>query len=232
MLEIIATTPDDARAAEEGGAGRIELVSALSQGGLTPGFGLMQKTIAAVKIPVNVMIRPHARNFCYSDSDVAVMLAEIEAARQAGAHGVVFGALTESGEVDEDRLERLLAASTGMEVTFHRAIDASQDPVQVAQVLSRHATIRTILTSGGDGPIEAHTGILRWMQAEAQPLQIMAGGGITLANVASVVKETGLRDIHVGTAVRRDASPHGEVIRALVKDLADLLDGCGVDRLR
>ena len=148
MIELIAVTPDEARVAELAGADRIELVSALSEGGLTPGIGLVRKTVTAVRIPVNVMVRPHSRGFVYSQADLAVMREEIRAIRAAGANGVVFGALDEEGRVELRVLEALLGCAEGLEVTFHRAIDASRDPVASARTLSGYP-IRTILTSGG-----------------------------------------------------------------------------------
>jgi copper homeostasis protein len=56
MLEIIATTVEDAKRIEASGANRIELVSALTEGGLTPSYGLIKKVVESVTIPVNVMI--------------------------------------------------------------------------------------------------------------------------------------------------------------------------------
>ena len=93
MLEIIATSVEDAIVIEKGGADRIELVSALSEGGLTPSYGLVHRVIGAVNIPVNVMIRPHSLSFVYSDEDLLCMLEDIKQAKALGANGVVFGML-------------------------------------------------------------------------------------------------------------------------------------------
>ena len=91
MLEIIATTVQDALIIAEGGADRIELVSALSEGGLTPSYGLMRQAINAANIPVNVMIRPHSAGFVYDEADLLCMIEDIKQARASGANGVVFG---------------------------------------------------------------------------------------------------------------------------------------------
>ena len=56
LLEIIAETVEDAREAEQGGAGRIELVRDLDRGGLTPP-PLIEAVLKAVRIPVRVMVR-------------------------------------------------------------------------------------------------------------------------------------------------------------------------------
>ncbi len=228
MFEVIVVTPDEARVAEAGGADRLELVSALSEGGLTPGFGLLKHVVAAVAIPVNVMIRPHARGFRYRDSEVEVMIDEIQAAREAGANGVVLGVLDEAHRVHRGHLEKLLSCAEGLEVTFHRAIDAAEGPVAAARVLSHYPQIRTLLSSGGPGRIEDQTGVLASMRAAAHPIRIMAGGGLTLANTARIVQEGGVHDCHYGTAVRRGGAVDGELDPAALGDLKRLLVHNGV----
>ena len=63
VLEISVQTVEAARAAERGGADRIELCADLSVGGLTPSPALMRKVRQSVAIPVFSMIRPRARDF-------------------------------------------------------------------------------------------------------------------------------------------------------------------------
>ena len=94
LLEIIATCVDDAITAEQNGADRLELITAITEGGLTPGIGLVEEVVKAVQIPVHVMVRPHSRSFVYNEHDIATMIAEVKAIRKAGAAGVVIGMLT------------------------------------------------------------------------------------------------------------------------------------------
>lgn len=63
LLEVIATTVSDARAAERGGADRLELITAIGEGGLTPSIGLIESVVEAVRISVNMIVRPHGRSF-------------------------------------------------------------------------------------------------------------------------------------------------------------------------
>jgi len=223
VLEVIAVTPEEARVAEGAGADRIELVSALSEGGLTPGIGLVKRTVAAVRIPVNVMIRPHSRGFRYSPDEIVVMQEEIRAVRSAGANGVVLGVLDGKGAVDVRSLEALLATAEGLEVTFHRAVDAAADPVAAARTLSRFPAVRTILSSGGPGRIEDHVPVLVRMREAAGRVRVMAGGGLTHENIRTIARETGLRDFHVGTTVRRGRAVDGELDPARLAALAALL---------
>ena len=127
LLEVIATTVGDAKAAARAGADRLELVTAISEGGLTPGIGLIEAVVAAVPIPVNVIVRPHSRSFVYDADDLRVIERDVRAAVAAGANGVVFGALDARGDVDLDALARIAAAANGRDLTFHRAFDVSRD---------------------------------------------------------------------------------------------------------
>ena len=227
MLEIIALTPEEARIAESAGAGRIELVSALAEGGLTPGFDLMQRTVAAVRIPVNAMIRPHSRGFHYSLADLDVMKAAIRAARTAGANGVVLGVLDGDGAVHATHLEELLACVGELEVTFHRAIDEARDPVAAAEALSHYPAIRSILTSGGHGRIEDNTITLARMREVAGPIRLMAGGGLTLENTARIIRGTAFLDYHYGTAVRTGGTVAGELEPERLGELIRILEASG-----
>jgi copper homeostasis protein len=229
MLEVIVTTLEEALLAEQGGAGRLELVANLAAGGLTPDLGLVQRVIAAVRIPVNVMIRPHARGFHYREEELRTMLEGIRAVRGRGAGGVVLGALDAQRRVHLRHLEILLACAEGLEVTFHRAIDAAADPLAAARTLARVPGIRTILTSGGPGDIVENIPVLRQMRWMAAPIRIMAGGGLTLENTARVLREAGIHDCHCGTAVRKGRVPGGPIDPDVIARLRRLLPGSGMD---
>jgi copper homeostasis protein len=103
-LEVIALTVEDALAAEAGGADRLELVCALTEGGLTPSYGMMEAICRAVRIPAYVMIRPRGGGFVYTPTEVDVMVRDAAVARELGASGVVVGALTPEGDIDVEDL--------------------------------------------------------------------------------------------------------------------------------
>lgn len=219
LLEVIADSVADARAIEEGGAQRIELVSALSEGGLTPSVGLIEQVVRAVGLPVHVMIRPHAQSFCYTPDDLAVMVRDIELAKQSGAAGVVFGALTKSGELDRAALQTLLSAAGKLAVTFHRAIDAARAPLTLAEELRQLPQVTRVLTAGGAGRIEDNCAQLKQLAKAGSA--IIAGSGITLENVAAIIAASGVREIHVGTAVRAEKSPRRPVDALLVRQFCE-----------
>jgi copper homeostasis protein len=70
LLEIIVKDAADAVAAQQGGADHLEVVRDLHLGGLTPELEALKAIRAAVSISLNVMVRPHARDFVYSPDEV------------------------------------------------------------------------------------------------------------------------------------------------------------------
>jgi len=108
VLEICVESVDHALAAERGGAHRIELCSDLSSGGITPSAGLMQAVRSHVSVPIHVLIRPRAGNFCYSDHELETMRNDIRAAKQFRIDGVVLGVLHENTRIDIERTKALV----------------------------------------------------------------------------------------------------------------------------
>lgn len=209
IVEIIAITPDDVAVAAAAGADRIELVSGIAEGGLTPSTGLMEAAVQAAAIPVNVMIRPHSQSFCYNEADQLIMLRDIEVARAAGAAGIVIGLLNGEGEIDRTGLERMLAAASGMDVTFHRAFDELQDQAAGLRVLSEYHNISRVLTAGGLRPAPESWDQLRKLQKLSEELggpRMMGGYGLHADNAAELVKKTGVPEVHFGSGAREKGS--------------------------
>lgn len=224
MIEIIAMTPDDAIRIEECGADRIELISAFSEGGLTPSYGMIEKVVKAVKIPVNVMIRPHAKSFIYTKEEINVMKKDISIVKELGANGVVFGVLNEKGQICEQGIKELMEDCSGLDVTFHKAIDELSDVVYGAKVLSKYPQIKTILTSGGKGNILGNSSVIKEMIKNSGHINIMLGGGLGFENARQVIQETGALEYHFGTAVRYNKSVFGDIDERQLKELINILD--------
>ncbi|GGF64814.1 hypothetical protein GCM10010912_07240 [Paenibacillus albidus] len=204
ILEVIATCMADAVTAEANGADRLELVTAITEGGLTPGIGLICQVVDAVSIPVFVMVRPHSRSFVYSEDDLATMAAEIEAVSESGAAGIVLGALTPQGQIDRQALDRLLPLTKGLQVTFHRAFDELEDQLEGLSILADYPQITRVLTSAGPGPaLEAIPAMRRLVEAsQGMPLTILAGSGLKVEGIADFIARTGVGEVHFGSAVR------------------------------
>ncbi|MDE6512169.1 MAG: copper homeostasis protein CutC [Muribaculaceae bacterium] len=195
ILEICAADIDSAYAAAAGGADRIELCCALSEGGLTPSLGMTDEALLLKDIPVNVLIRPRSGDFLYSDSELMTMARDIVLCRECGANGVVFGILTPEGDVDKGAC-RLLANMAGdLHKTFHRAFDMCRDPRQAVRDIIDLGFDR-ILTSGQAATAMEGADLIRDLQAEFPEITFIAAGGVTPGNAAEIVRRTGVREIH------------------------------------
>ncbi|WP_250533693.1 copper homeostasis protein CutC [Caballeronia sp. AZ10_KS36] len=226
LLEVIATTVADARAAERGGANRIELITAMGEGGLTPSIGLIEAVVDAVKIPVNVIVRPHSRSFVYDADDLAVILRDVRAIAKSRANAIVVGMLRENGEIDTDALSRVIEAADGLPLTFHRAIDEARDLSAAFDTLLGIDAITNVLTSGGQPSVLQAQAQIRSLVERSQGTHctVLAGAGLTVDAVAPFVAATGVRAVHFGSGVRIGGKGLAPVDEAAVARARALLD--------
>ncbi|MFB5266913.1 copper homeostasis protein CutC [Paenibacillus enshidis] len=219
LLEVIATSVDDIVQLNDSGADRIELVSALSEGGLTPSIGMIERAVEVSSLPIRVMIRPHSRSFRYSKEDLEVMVRDIRAVRGVGASGIVLGVLTEERWVDTEALAFLLAEAKGLSVTFHRAFDEACDLEQAFDTLLQFPQIDRILTSGGQATaVEGISMLGRLRQrSEGTPIRILAGSGLSEDNLADFLAATGVEEVHFGRAVRLEQMLDGPIVSEAIR---------------
>lgn len=222
MLEIIGMSVEDAKAIEYCGANRIELVSALTEGGLTPSFAMIEKVVNSVDIPVNVMIRNHAKSFRYSEYDLEVMKKDIELVKSLGANGIVIGLLDDYRKIDEVGLEKLLESASNLDVTFHKAIDET-NVLESVEKLNQYNKITNILTAGGIKNISENINDINYM-IEKSNSNILLGGGLNFDNIEKIRELTNATDFHFGSAVRVDNSPFGEIDTNKLSKLVKLLE--------
>ena len=173
----------------------MELCASPAEGGVTPSLATIERVSQIEGLDVSVMIRPRGGDFLYSDDEFQTMLKDIEYARKAGATGVVFGVLTADGRVDVERTRALVEASKGMETTFHRAVDMTED-YEIAVEAVIEAGCNRILTSGGyDKAIDGIDNIRRAVEISHGRIEIMAGSGVVAVN-AQALKEVGVDALH------------------------------------
>ena len=193
--------------AMQAGARRIELCDNLAVGGTTPSYGV---TKAAVELAANydttimTMIRPRGGDFVYTDLEIAIMLEDIRLTTQAGSQGVVFGALTADKKLDKPNLEKLIAASKGMEIVFHMAFDelSDEDQLEAIEWLSQAGITRILTRAGvsGDSLEERFAHYHRILEHAKGKIEILPGGGIDLDNRQTFIDQLGVTQLH-GTKV-------------------------------
>jgi len=187
IIEACVESLEEALLVRDLGAGRIELCADLALDGLTPDRRLIQEVIQAMPFPVKVMIRPHARSFVYSAEELETMLDDISYCLEAGAWGVVFGVLQEDGKLDLEAIARLAAAAGPMNVTIHKAIDLTPDPVEELRKLIKLEGVNSVLTSGGADTAEKGVPVLLRMLEEAgSSIEIVVAGKVTPRNLESL----------------------------------------------
>ena len=195
-LEIPVFSADDAATAARYGADRLELCASYSEGGLTPGTGLLKVVKQYVDIPVFVMLRPVGGHFYYSKLDLEVMAEELKVLKSFGADGFVFGILKSDRTVNIEACEKLINLAGELPCTFHRAFDEVSAPFKALQEI-KELGFKRILTSGqqpGVGPgIELLNDLLN---LAGDDIIMMPGGGMKPELIKPLNKSGRLKEIH------------------------------------
>ena len=193
--------------AMQAGARRIELCDNLAVGGTTPSYGVTKAAVelaADYDTTIMTMIRPRGGDFVYNDLEIAIMLEDIRLTAQAGSQGVVFGALTVDKKLDKANLEKLIAASKGMEIVFHMAFDelSEQDQLEAIDWLSQAGVTRILTRAGvsGDSLEKRFAHYHRILEHAAGKIEILPGGGIDIYNRQIFIDQLSVTQLH-GTKV-------------------------------
>ncbi len=195
-LEIAVDHPEAALAAAEGGAERLELCASLADGGLTPSLGFVEWVLSNVSIPVHCLVRPRAGSFVYSPAELAVMAHDIAWLGEAGAQGVVLGALTERHAVDKNALQRLVELARPMRVCFHRAFDVAQDRTAALEAIIESGA-ELLLTSGGARSLdEGAAEIERVAHQAGGRIEIVGGAGVRFENAGRLWRTLPISTLH------------------------------------
>lgn len=196
ILEVPVFDIKGALIAQKAGAHRLELCSSLSEGGITPSHGMIKWAKENLEIPFFVMIRPRSGNFVYSKEEIEIMLEDIIFCREIGIQGVVFGILTNEGNVHVSQCLKLLSATGTMQTTFHRAFDRSVDPFQALEDII-NCGFNRILSSGLKNAAPEGAELLSNLVKKAgNQIIIMPGSGVDDTNIEKLHKIIDAREYH------------------------------------
>jgi len=194
--EVCVESYQETIAAVAAGATRIELCENLSCGGTTPSYGTIKQVTEKLDVPVMVMIRPRGGDFCYSEEEYEIMKYDIQICRQLKVTGVVFGLLNQDHTIDVERTARLVEVAQPLQVTFHKAIDETNDLLLAVSQLKETGVTR-ILTSGGEATAIEGSQILNEMiKIAGNQLKIIVAGKVTWENFEEIRKLIPSSDYH------------------------------------
>lgn len=193
---------DLARAAEWGGANRIELCDRLDVGGTTPSVELIETVVAAVRIPVFAIVRPRGGDFLYSESELDTMKRDATMMKGLGVRGLVVGVLNANDTIDAGRTREVIDAGDGLPATFHLAFEHVPNRRMGLETLIEIGVARLLTKGGGQTALDGADGIRDLVDQAAGRITIMAGGSVREQNVGEIVRRTGVVEIHTrGLAV-------------------------------
>ncbi|MEO5875806.1 MAG: copper homeostasis protein CutC [Streptosporangiaceae bacterium] len=218
LLEVIALDAADARAAEEGGADRIEVVADMSAAGLTPDPAVLTEIRKATSLPLRVMLRANA-GFRTDTEELAGLRRQAGVLVAAGADGFVLGFLDPMDWID---IEAATQLSGLLPWTFHRAVDHAEDRVAAWETVRALPGLDQVLTSGHPDGVGSGLQTLLDRAAGGDANLIMAGGGLLREHVP-VLAEAGITAFHVGSAVRAGGSWDKPIDTVLVREWVDLV---------
>lgn len=186
IKEVCVESLAEALNAVHAGATRIELCENLTVGGTTPSFGTIKKCKEILPVPFMVMIRPRGGDFVYTDDEFDLMKEDIAICKELNVPGVVFGLLTTSGQVDIPRTRELIELARPMQVTFHKAIDETEDIV-LATIQLKELGVNRILSSGGQPTaLEGAVVLKKMLKIGGTTMHIIIAGKVTNENFDQV----------------------------------------------
>ena len=196
IKEACVESFEKALEAQNNGANRIELCENLAVGGTTPSYGTVKVCLEKLDIPIFPMIRARGGSFVYSKDEIKIMKEDIKIFKELGVKGVVLGCLTSDNKIDLELTKKLVNLAYPMEVTFHKAIDEIQNPLDYIDNLI-NIGIKRILTSGGKATaLEGKDLINEMIKKSNGRLKIVVAGKVTKENLNELSNLISANEFH------------------------------------
>lgn len=201
FLEVCAFGIQSCLTAEKAGAVRVELCDNPIEGGTTPSYAAIKRVRERVAIQLYPIIRPRSMNYLYDEDEWQIIMEDIRMCKQLHCDGVSVGIQKINGEIDADKMRKLVEIAYPMQVTCNRAFDAVPDPYKALEVLI-DAGCKRVLTSGLAASAPEGTETLKKLVIQAnKKISIMPGAGIRSTNIAKLKAETGAFEFHASARI-------------------------------
>ncbi len=199
LVEVCVDSLTSALNAQKGGADRLEICQNLQLGGTTPSYGLVKAIKEKVDLPLVVMVRPRAADFCYNEDEYAVMLNDIALFKTLDVSAIVTGILTPQGALDKVRMAEIIKLAAPTKVVLHRAFDMTHNLNQTLKDAAALGIVR-VLTSGGARNVKLGMANLKMLFDQKINIEILPGSGVDKSALADLVK-IGAKQIHLSGKV-------------------------------
>ena len=187
FIECCVESLSEALIAEKRGADQLELCSDLANDGLTPDTALTEKTLETISIPLKVMIRHRKGDFFYDKSDISIIRNQINSMKLIGIKHIVFGSLTHLNRINLEQIKMVSEWAYPMNVTYHKAIDLSENFFEDTELLLQFKNVKSLLTSGQASTAEKGYLTLKRLLADfGKNIKIISAGSITDKNLNKI----------------------------------------------
>ncbi len=203
-VEVCAYSLFSCLAADRAGAQRVELCASPWEGGTTPSAGLVEQALQETSLEIHAMVRPRGGDFVYDETEKQTMLAEARSLIAQGVHGIVVGALKPNGDLDVEFMREFRKIAGDRELTCHRAIDVSRDPIQVVEELIGIGFNRILSSGGKNKALDGIENLAELVAASKGRIQIMAGSGVNPVNCLDFV-QVGVNAVHLSARTTRNS---------------------------
>ena len=187
FIECCVESLSEALIAEKRGADQLELCSDLTNDGLTPDTALTEKILETISIPLKVMIRHRKGDFFYDKSDISIIRNQINSMKLIGIKHIVFGSLTHLNRINLEQIKMVSEWAYPMNVTYHKAIDLSENFFEDTELLLQFKNVKSLLTSGQASTAEKGYLTLKRLLADfGKNIKIISAGSITDKNLNKI----------------------------------------------
>lgn len=222
ILEVVTQTADETMIVKQCGGDRVELVSGITEGALTPTYGSLKGVYEDTGVQAFCMIRPHNHTFVYTEGDIKEMCEDILNQKEYAA-SIVLGCLTENNKIDEESLKKLLDACGDIPVTFHMAIQSTDNYEEGLRTVAKYKQVKRVLTNfkvsdvkNGEKEIKDKLALCKDLG-----LEVTFAGGVNVDSMP-YLKAYGVEAVHVSSAARIEGMAKNKLDENIIKRMAEI----------